>query len=160
MKKLFKETTDSITHQTPGQTAMKGLFTEQDSNDETASSPNQGAMKKLFNQSTAPASPVMEKTVLQGVFAENDETDQPSTVESIFKGMADKSFSHYTTPSKKTPFESDHDIVSILRLNSKRKLYSIRIGHRVFCDQSTSTNQLSFQPLILKMAMTWTAWML
>ena len=106
----------TITHQTPGQTAMKGLFTEPDSNDETASSPNQGAMKKLFNQSAAPASPVMEKTVLQGVFAENDETEQPSTVESIFKGMADKSFSHYTTPSKKTPFESDQDIVSMLRL--------------------------------------------
>ena len=128
MKKLFKETTDSITHQTPGQTAMKGLFTEQDSNDETASSPNQGAMKKLFNQSTAPASPVMEKTVLQGVFAENDETEQPSTVESIFKGMADKSFSHYTTPSKKTPFESDQDIVSILRFSQFKTFIQLELA--------------------------------
>ena len=111
MKELFKETTESITHQTPGQTAMKGLFTEQESNDGTTLSPNQGAMKKLFNQSAAPTSPVMEKTVLQGVFAENDENAQPSTVESIFKDMAHKSFSHYTTPSKKTPFEGA-DIVS------------------------------------------------
>jgi len=105
MKDLFKETIQSVTHQTPGQTAMKGLFAEQQSKD--AQSPNQGAMKKLFNQSAAPTSPVMEKTVLQGVFAENDD-NEPSTVESIFKGMANKSFSHYTTPSKKTPFEDEN----------------------------------------------------
>ena len=122
MKELFKEKVQEA--KTPDQSAMKGLF-----KDHTAaemSTPNQDAMKKLFKHSTS-SSPVLEKTVLEGVFTEKvaDETafkedmDEESTqkpkdsTKSIFSDMAEKSFSHYTTPSKKSPFEQC-DIVSVL----------------------------------------------
>ena len=118
MKELFKEKVPEA--KTPDQSAMKGLF-----NDHTAaemSTPNQDAMKKLFKHSTT-SSPVLEKTVIQGVFTEEETAftenmDEQSpkkskdATKSIFSDMAEKSFSHYTTPSKKSPFEQC-DIVSV-----------------------------------------------
>ena len=115
MKELFKEKVQEA--KTPDQSAMKGLFN--DHNPAEMSTPNQDAMKKLFKQSTS-SSPVLEKTVLEGVFSEETEDkiehsekqSAKDSTKSIFSDMAEKSFSHYTTPSKKSPFEQC-DIVSV-----------------------------------------------
>ena len=91
---------------------MKKVFSEAKPTE--MSTPNQDAIKKLFNDKQK-SSPVLEKTVLQNAFADNDEEETTSTVKSIFgPEMAEKSFSHYTTP-KKNPFENSQ-IVSCLEI--------------------------------------------
>ena len=93
---------------------MKKVFTE--AKPVEMSTPNQDAIKKLFNDKQN-SSPVLEKTVLQNAFAaDEEETTTTSTVASIFgPEMAEKSFSHYTTP-KKNPFENSQ-IVSFFSID-------------------------------------------
>ena len=93
---------------------MKKVFSE--AKPAEMSTPNQDAIKKLFNDKQK-SSPVLEKTVLQNAFGDNseDEATTTSSIKAVFgPEMAEKSFSHYTTP-KKNPFENSQIVSYFLK---------------------------------------------
>ena len=75
MKDLFKETAQPVTHQTPGQTAMKGLFAEDDASKNQPKTPNQAAMKTLFTDADEQSgAKTPGQTAMKGLFAEEKES--------------------------------------------------------------------------------------
>ena len=75
MKDLFKETAQPVTHQTPGQTAMKGLFAEDDASKNQPKTPNQAAMKTLFKDADEQSgAKTPGQTAMKGLFAEEKES--------------------------------------------------------------------------------------
>ena len=88
MKDLFKQTTQPVTHQTPGQTAMKGLFAEDDASKNQPKTPNQAAMKTLFKDADEQSgAKTPGQTAMKGLFAEEKEScvKTPNQVDMNFR---------------------------------------------------------------------------
>ena len=83
MKKLFRSDVPDVGNKTPDQSAMKGLFSEPKADVE---SPKLAASKELFQEEKEPKSPLLEKTVMQNVFT--DDQSPMTRRKSVFANMA------------------------------------------------------------------------
>ena len=100
MKDLFKESTEKKSAQTPGQTAMKGLFAEE--KESCPKTPNQvwfyevslsnfiqGAMKDLFKEKVQVNTQTPGQTAMKGLFheapANEPKTPNQAAMKTLFK---------------------------------------------------------------------------